>query len=121
MIFMNDSYSNQVISSTYHLSKPVHLSVWFLTVLHYDLAFHFQMEGGPIGLDGDIVRDPADLEYKPEGERAPTRRPAMEGQNAQDPLNNIRTAYCRGAQVNDVLDGLGILRSGVYRRRLGLL
>lgn len=80
------------------------------------------MEGGPIGLDGDTVRGHVDPGYRLERERAPTRRPAMEGQNAQDPLSNIRTACCKGAsQVSDVLDGLGIFRIGVYRRCLGLL
>ena len=79
------------------------------------------MEGGPIGLDGDTVRDPVDPGYRPERERAPTRRPTMEGQNVQDPLSNIRTAYCKGAgQVSDVLYRLGIFRIGVYRRCLRL-
>ena len=76
------------------------------------------MEGGPIGLDGDTVRDPVDPGYRPERERAPTRRPAMEGQNAQDPLSNIRTAYCKGAaQVSDVLYRLGIFCIGACQCR----
>ena len=80
------------------------------------------MEGGPIGLDGDTVRDPVDPGYRPERERAPTRHPAMEGQNAQDLLSNIRTAYCKGvAQVSDVRYRLGIFCIGVYRRCLRLL
>lgn len=117
---MNDSYSDQLILSTYLLYKPL-ISLGFEFLALWAL-FHLQMEGGPIGLDGDTVRDPVDPGYRPERERAPTRRPAMEGQNAQDPLSNIRTAYCKGAaQVSDVLYRLGIFCIGVYRRCLRLL